>query len=84
MKNAPSDSYTQKLFNDPTLLNAKLVEEARELTETLDAQSTVHEACDVIFFALTKCAKFGITLTDLEREFDRRSLQIVRRGGFAK
>jgi phosphoribosyl-ATP pyrophosphohydrolase/phosphoribosyl-AMP cyclohydrolase/histidinol dehydrogenase len=38
----------------------------------------------VIYFALVAAAKAGVTLADVERELDLRSLKVQRRPGNAK
>ena len=65
---ADPGSYTAKLFADPALLNAKILEEAQELTEAESDRDVVWEAADVIFFALTKLAARGLTLAQVEKE----------------
>ena len=61
-------SYTAKLFASPELLNAKIMEEAQELTEAKTDRDVVWEAADVIFFAMTKLAAHGLTLAQVEKE----------------
>jgi len=100
-KSAPEGSYTKRLFNDPLLLKAKLLEEvcshftfscgtppppppppppvfccssshvscggqATELAEAEDKDHVANEAADLFYFALTACAKAGVTLSDIE------------------
>ncbi|HBS27907.1 MAG TPA: phosphoribosyl-ATP diphosphatase [Phycisphaerales bacterium] len=77
-------SYTQRLLQDPGLLRAKLVEEAGELAEALAPEHAVHEAADLLYFALTALARAGGDLLAVERELDRRALTISRRPGHAK
>ena len=61
-------SYAAKLFADPQLLNAKILEEAQELTEAQTDREVVWEAADVIFFTLTKLAARGLSLRQVENE----------------
>ena len=77
-------SYTTRLLRDPTLLAAKIREEAAELTTAPDRESVVHEAADVLFFTLVRLAAAGVPLDEVERELDRRSLKVSRRPGDAK
>ncbi len=65
---AEPGSYTAKLFADSALLNAKILEEAEELTQAETDRDVVWEAADVIFFALTKLAARGLTLAQVEKE----------------
>jgi phosphoribosyl-ATP pyrophosphohydrolase/phosphoribosyl-AMP cyclohydrolase len=76
---APEGSYTARLLADPALLAAKLVEEAAELTEARGREDVIHEAADVLFFALTRLAAEGIDLAEVERHLDRRALKVTRR-----
>ena len=76
---APIGSYTAKLFNDEDLLNAKIVEEATELTQADTNQRITEEAADVLYFTMAKLAKHGLTLADVKEELDLRSRKISRR-----
>ena len=81
---APEGSYTSRLFDDPKLLNAKIMEEASELCEAKSSQDISFEAADLLYFALTKCVAADISLGDVERVLDKKSLRISRRKGDAK
>lgn len=81
---APEGSYSARLFAEPGLLEAKLVEEATELSEATSPDHTVAEAADVLYFTAAKLAQQGKTLSDVERELYRRSLKLSRRGGDRK
>lgn len=81
---APAGSYTARLFNDPKLLRAKIMEEAEELCEAAEKKEIAFEAADLIYFALTKCISAGVTLADVERSLDAKSLKVKRRTGDAK
>lgn len=76
---APSGSYTSRLFDDRELLASKLTEEAQELIDAHEREDIVHEAADVIFFVMTRLAADGIPLDEIEAELDRRSLKVTRR-----
>lgn len=80
----PTGSNTLKLLENPSLLAAKLREEAGELGAAATFDDTVSEAADVIYFTLTKAASAGVTLADIDQEFDRRSLKVSRRPMEAK
>lgn len=80
----PAGSYTARLLQDPTLLHAKIREEADELSLASARPDIVHEAADVLYFTLVKLAAAGISFTDIERELDRRALRVTRRAGDAK
>lgn len=84
LEDAPVGSYTRRLLDDPALLGAKLREECDELMGAQSTPEAVHEAADVLFFALTRAIQRGATLVDIERELDRRSLKVSRRDGNAK
>lgn len=82
--NAPQGSYTSRLFNDPQLLRAKIMEEAEELCDATDKDEIAWEAADLIYFALTKCIGAGVTLADVEKNLDKKARKITRRAGNAK
>lgn len=81
---APAGSYTARLLVDPALLQSKLIEEAKELSESATAEHAAREAADVIYFALTSARIRGAALENIERELDRRALRVTRRPGDAK
>lgn len=84
MAESPSDSYTRRLFEDPALLRAKLIEEAGELADAESRDEVIWETADVLYFALSAMVRAGVRLDDVERELERRSLGLVRRPGDAK
>ncbi len=84
IEDAPVGSYTRRLLDDPALLGAKLREEVDELMNAETQPEASHEAADVLFFTLTRAIQQGATLSDIERELDRRSLKVSRRPGNAK
>jgi phosphoribosyl-ATP pyrophosphohydrolase len=81
---APEGSYTARLLNDSELLRLKLVEEAQELAAAETPADVAHEAADVIYFAMVAMARAGVTVADVERVLDARSLKVHRRPGNAK
>ncbi|KAF2017866.1 histidine biosynthesis trifunctional protein [Aaosphaeria arxii CBS 175.79] len=81
---APEGSYTARLFNDPQLLRSKILEEATELCDAKTKQEIAFEAADVLYFALTKCVAAGVSLEDVERNLDAKSIKVKRRRGDAK
>eukprot|EP00981_Chlorochromonas_danica_P010446 scaffold3234_cov178-Ochromonas_danica.AAC.2 len=83
-EHAPPGSYTQKLFQDNGLLRQKLLEEVQELVEAEEKDHIASEAADVLYFMMTRCIAAGVTLEDIERYLDLRSLKITRRPGLAK
>ncbi|MBI5525039.1 MAG: phosphoribosyl-ATP diphosphatase [Deltaproteobacteria bacterium] len=84
IESAPPGSYTKKLLEDPALLKAKILEEAGELGVAATMGEVAGEAADVIYFTLVAMANAGVTLEDVERVLDRRSLKVTRRPGDAK
>ena len=60
------------------------MEEASELCEAKSKEDIAAEAGDLMYFALTKCVTAGVTLEDIERNLDLKSLKITRRIGNAK
>lgn len=83
-RSAPEGSYTARLFNDSKMLNAKIMEEASELTEAQTKQDIAFEAADVLYFTLTKAVAAGVSLADIERNLDAKSVKVKRRKGDAK
>ncbi len=81
---APSESYTRRLFDDPALLQSKLVEEAGELAEANGRDDVIAEAADVVYFALVKLVASGANWEQVSRELDRRQLKVTRRPGDSK
>lgn len=81
---APEGSYTSRLFNDPQLLRAKIMEEANELCEASTKDDVAFEAADLLYFALTKCIATGVSLKDVEQNLDAKSVKVKRRKGDAK
>ena len=81
---APEGSYTRRLLDDPSLLAAKLVEEARELAGADTRDDMVWEAADVVYFALVAAARAGVGPEDIDAALDRRALGVTRRGGDRK
>lgn len=81
---APAGSYTARLFNEPKLVDAKIMEEAEELCTAQTKEEIAAEAADLFYFALTKCTASGVSLEDIERNLDLKSLKVKRRKGDAK
>ncbi|KAL9092616.1 MAG: hypothetical protein Q9165_004420 [Trypethelium subeluteriae] len=83
-ESAPQGSYTKRLFDDPTLLKAKILEEANELCDADTKDNVAFEAADLLYFALTKCIAAGVSLEDIEHNLDAKSVKVKRRRGDAK
>ena len=83
-RSAPEGSYTARLFNDSKMLNAKIMEEAAELCEAQTKEEVAAEAADVLYFALTKATAAGVSMEDIERNLDAKSVKVKRRKGDAK
>lgn len=83
-RSAPEGSYTARLFNDPALVRAKIKEEADELCEATSKDDIAAEAADLLYFALTRCIAADVSLEDVEKCLDLKSLQVKRRKGDAK
>lgn len=81
---APEGSYTARLFNDPKLLEAKIMEEASELCEASNKADVAAEAADLFYFALVKCIAAEVTLEDVGHNLDYKGLKTTRRKGDAK
>jgi phosphoribosyl-ATP pyrophosphohydrolase/phosphoribosyl-AMP cyclohydrolase/histidinol dehydrogenase len=83
-EDAPEGSYTKRLFNDDTLLRNKLVEEAQELSEAVTKDHVTEELADVLYFALVRAVKAGVSIDDAVAELDRRARKVTRRPGDSK
>ncbi|KAI2630242.1 histidine biosynthesis trifunctional-protein [Hypomontagnella submonticulosa] len=83
-QSAPEGSYTKRLFSDEKLLRAKIMEEAEELCDAKTQEEVAFEAADLIYFALTKAVSAGVSLSDIEKNLDAKSLKVKRRPGNAK
>ena len=81
---APAGSYTKRLFNDNVLLRNKLVEEAQELSEATTREHVAEEFADVLYFAMVRAAKAGVSIDDAVAELDRRARKVTRRKGDCK
>ncbi len=71
----PEGSYTTKLLNDPTLVGAKVQEEAEEVVRAAREESddrVAEEAADVIYHLAVLLRGRGLTLADAERVLDGR------------
>lgn len=81
---APAGSYSRRLFDDPPLLRAKLIEEAGELADATERAHVIEEAADVAYFSSVALARAGASWADVEAALDRRALGVTRRKGDAK
>ena len=83
-QSAPPRSYTKRLFEDPKLLQSKLLEEARELLEAESASEAAWETADLLYFTLVAMTARGATLEQVTNTLNRRALSVSRRPGDAK
>lgn len=82
MNESDEKSFTRKLANDPVMLETKLLEEAKELSEASqqdDENEIAWEAADVLYFSLVAMLKNGVTLDRVHQELARRMNRVVRR-----
>jgi len=84
LENAPVGSYTKRLFDDSELLKNKLVEEAQELSEATTKEDVAAELADVLYFAMARATKAGVSIDDAIAELDRRTRKVTRRQGDSK
>jgi phosphoribosyl-ATP pyrophosphohydrolase len=73
----PQGSNTVNLLDDQGLLDAKLVEETRELTDP--GADVAAETADLLYFALVKAVATGVSLAEIEGVLDRRERRTTRR-----
>ncbi|KAG5649000.1 hypothetical protein DXG03_000349 [Asterophora parasitica] len=81
---APEGSYTHRLFNDPALLQSKIMEEADELCRAVEKKDVAFEAADLLYFALAKCVQTGVGIAEIEQSLDAKAKRVTRRPGNAK
>jgi phosphoribosyl-ATP pyrophosphohydrolase/phosphoribosyl-AMP cyclohydrolase len=77
-------SGTAKLLADPTLLAAKLREEAGELADAVTCDQIVDEAADVLYLTLVALARGGGSLAEVRATLARRHAAVTRRPMAAK
>lgn len=86
---APPGSYTARLFSDPALLRQKIAEEADELIDADDSDRAhvASEMADLLYFAMVRCVRAGVSWADVERNLDNKAekgKRGIRRQGDAK
>jgi len=79
LEDAPDDSYTRKLVENPSLLAEKLQEEAAELAEAESPGEVCWESADLIYFVLARMARAGISLAEVEEMLEQRHLKPRRK-----
>ena len=82
LKEADESSFTYRLANQPEMLEAKLLEEAKELSlasQQSDQDEIAWEAADVLYFSLIAMLKNGVPLEQVYAELARRMNRVVRR-----
>lgn len=79
LEDPPPGSYVARLFADDELLGDKLREEAQELAEAAAPEEVIWESADMLFFAMAKMVRRGVTLEEVEAELDRRAQKVSRR-----
>jgi phosphoribosyl-ATP pyrophosphohydrolase/phosphoribosyl-AMP cyclohydrolase/histidinol dehydrogenase len=84
LRNAPPGSYTKRLFDDSQLLRDKLVEEAQELAEATTKEEVAGELADVLYFAMARAVKAGVSIDDAISVLDERTRKVTRRKGDSK
>ena len=76
---ADEKSFTRKLANDAKMLETKLLEEAKELSDANSTEEIAWEAADVLYFSLVKLVNSGVSLDNVYGELARRMNRVVRR-----
>ena len=75
-------SFTHRLATDSSLLEKKLLEEAKELSDASqedDRYEVAWETADVFYFSLVAMLKSGVGLDEVYAELARRINRVVRR-----
>lgn len=60
------------------------MEEAQELSEAESKQHVAEELADVLYFAMVRAAKAGVSMDDAAVELDKRARKVTRRKGDSK
>ncbi|GAA5855829.1 hypothetical protein JCM8547_000377 [Rhodosporidiobolus lusitaniae] len=84
MVEAPAGSYTKRLFDEPKLLRAKIMEEAGEVCDAETKEDLAGEVADLLYFTMTRAVSMGVSLKDVQAVLEKRSLKVTRRKGDAK
>jgi phosphoribosyl-ATP pyrophosphohydrolase len=84
LTDAPEGSYTKRLFEDPGLLESKLLEETGELLSAKNATEAAWESADLLYFTLVAMTARGARLTEVIDILSRRARAVTRRPGNAK
>ncbi|BGP14479.1 hypothetical protein JCM10213_004601 [Rhodosporidiobolus nylandii] len=84
MVEAPAGSYTKRLFSEPKLLRAKIMEEAGEVCDAETKEDLAGEVADLLYFTMTRAVSMGVSLSDVQKVLEKRSLKVTRRKGDAK
>lgn len=77
-------SYTARLFSEPGLLEAKLLEEADEVLKAATPDELVWEGADLFYFLMVRLAQGGVRFEQVLRELERRRKTDTRKPGNAK
>ena len=75
-------SFTRRLATDSKLLEKKLLEEAKELSDAsqeTDRYEVAWETADVFYFSLVAMLKSGVGLDEVYAELARRMNRVIRR-----
>ena len=56
------------------------MEEADELCRANTAEELAFEAADLLYFALTRCIAWGVSLADIARSLDEKAKKVTRTG----
>ena len=66
-------SYTNRLLNDKSLSEAKVIEEINELIESVKKDSNkIHESADVLYHLIVYLEANGIKIEDVMDELNKR------------
>ena len=72
-KKPVADSYTNKLLENKSFAKDKILEEVRELVESLEKDSNkIHEAADVFYHLIIYLEANNIKLEDVMKELSNR------------
>jgi phosphoribosyl-ATP pyrophosphohydrolase/phosphoribosyl-AMP cyclohydrolase len=67
-------SYTRKLLADPSLLRAKLLEEAEEVADAVTHDEVAWECADLLYFLSVRMEQAGVRIDDVMAQLAARAL----------
>lgn len=73
IKSKDVKSYSFKLYKNPKLLNKKILEEAKELTQAKNKKQVIWEAFDLLYFITVFIVKRMVKLSKVKKKLEERN-----------